>query len=445
MKDAKQSNRCQAPIFGWALLLLLVVSAQSAYGQSRTDGSVYARFGLGERRSIYTSQAQAMGVLGTGLQGPAYLNLANPAAFADQFYTRFSAGLDFVGVRSKDDANRTSTSSGGALGAVQLGFPLIARRLGFAASISPYTTAGYHAQISGRLEVDGSEPASDYAVNFEGDGGLHEATIGLGYQVLPNLSLGAAFNAIWGIVEHGQRTEFTSTVDFLASTEQNASTRMSGFTGTVGFMARSHRLLGKADPFSFGAALTFPVSLSATRTNFVSQGIILVDTVGTSLSGDLTLPLRLQAGMSWSPSRKWLILADGIYEPWGSFKSDYPLFGYTPGQDNAFNSRIRLGAGAQIIPAGGDPFASKFARTAYRMGFFMEQAYARPQPDYKLVTYGMAAGLSFPTIVPGTYLDITGQIGSRGKTSDVLVQDLLYKISITLNFGERWFLKRRLR
>jgi len=47
--------------------------------------------------------------------------------------------------------------------------------------------------------------------------------------------------------------------------------------------------------------------------------------------------------------------------------------------------------------------------------------------------------------VPGTYLDITGQIGSRGKTSDVLVQDLLYKISITLNFGERWFLKRRLR
>jgi len=441
----KQSIRQISQAFVWALALLPIVGTRASLAQSRSDGSVYARFGVGERKSFYSSQAQAMGVLGTALQGPAHLNLANPAAYADQYYTRFGAGLDFVGVQSKDDANQTSTSSGGALGAVQLGFPLMVRKLGLAASISPYTTSGYHAQTSGVLEAEGGEPFTEYQVNYEGDGGLHEATFGLGYQVSDALAVGAAVKAIWGIIEFGQRTEFGSTVDYLSTTEQVTSTRMSGFSGSIGFLGRTKRLLGKNDALSFGAAFTFPVSMSGTRTNLVNQGVVLVDTVGMSVKGDLTLPLRVQAGVSWSASQKWLLLADGIYEPWGKFKSDFPLFGYTPGQDNAFNSRFRFGAGAQVIPAGNDPFASKIKRTAYRMGFFAEQSYARPQPDYKLVTYGMAAGLSIPTIIPGTSLDITGQIGRRGKATSVLVQDLLYKISITLNFGERWFLQRRLR
>jgi hypothetical protein len=104
-----------------------------------------------------------------------------------------------------------------------------------------------------------------------------------------------------------------------------------------------------------------------------------------------------------------------------------------------------LGLGVQFIPAGSDPFASKLARTALRFGLFTEQAYASPQDDYDLVTYGLAGGLSLPTAIPGTYLDISGQIGTRGESEGLLVKDLLYRISVTLNFGERWFIQRRLR
>jgi hypothetical protein len=439
---ANKAARVSLPLFLATLLLAVPGSLQ---GQSRTDGSVYSRYGLGERWSFYTSQAQGMGALGTGLVGPAYLNLANPAAYADQVYTRFAAGLDFEGVRSKDSDDQTSISSGGTLGAIQLGFPLIARKLGFAASISPYTTSGYHAQITGQLESDDLEPGTAYEVNFEGDGGLHEATVGLGYQVSPAFSVGATVNAVWGIVEFGQRTEYESTTNFLTTTEQRTSTRMSGFTGGLGVAAKSPRLTGKSDAFTAGVALTFPISVSATRTNLINQGLVLVDTVGVPVEGDLTLPLRLQAGVSYAPSPKWLLAADGIYEPWGDFESDYTLFGYTPGQEDAFNSHFRIGAGMQFLPAGNDIYASKLRRTAYRLGFFIDQSYARPEPDYKLVTYGAAAGFSIPTVIPGTYLDITGQVGMRGEAATNLVQDLLYKFSITLNFGERWFLQRRLR
>jgi len=443
MQAIRSTTRIQVAI--GTVMVALSLTAPNAVGQSRSDGSVYAKFGLGERRSFFSSQAHGMGVLGTALAGPNYLNPSNPAALADQVFTRFAGGVDFVGVRSKDADDRTSTSSGGTLGAVSFGFPLITRRLGVAAAINPYTVTGYLAQNTGTLPADGDEPETAYQVNFEGDGGLHEATLGLGYQVSNNLSLGAAANAVWGIVEFGQRTEYESTSNYLLTTEQLVSTRMSGFSGTLGITFRTSKLVGKSDGFSVGAAFTFPVAIRATRTNIVSQGVVLVDTVGVPVEGDITLPARVQAGIAYAPSAKWLVLADGIYEPWGDFKSDYVHYGYEPGQQDAFNSRYRIGAGFQYIPAGSDPFASRLKRTALRAGIFVEQAYPQPEPDFKLRTYGVAGGLSFPTLLPGTYLDLSAQIGRRGKATTNLVQDLLYKFSITLNFGERWFLQRRLR
>ncbi|HUF08350.1 MAG TPA: hypothetical protein VMO47_03450 [Rhodothermales bacterium] len=427
------------------LSAVLVAVAPQASAQSRSDGSVYSRYGLGDRHNFHSSQANAMGVLGTGLHGPAYLNTANPATYADQVFARFTAGIDFLGFRSEDVDGQTSISSGGHIGAIQLGFPLIARKLGFAASISPYTTSGYHAQLGGTLEAEGSEPPTDFEVNYEGDGGLQEAVVGFGYQVTDKLAVGVSASAIWGIIEFGQRTEYARSTDYLLSTEQFTSTRMSGFSGSLGAAFRSPRLVGESDAFTVGAAFSLPVHLSATRTNQVTQGLVLIDTVGSTIEGDLTLPLRLQAGLSYTPSPKWLILADGLFEPWGGFESDYPLLGYEPGQEDAFNSRLRAGAGVQYIPSPRDPFASTLKRTAYRFGLFVDQSYVRPVPDYDLKTYGASTGLSIPTVVPGTYLDLSGQIGFRGESETDLVRDLLYKFSITLNFGERWFLQRRLR
>ncbi|HEY5565014.1 MAG TPA: hypothetical protein VIL33_05440, partial [Rhodothermia bacterium] len=226
------------------LSVALATVAPQASAQSRSDGSVYSRYGLGDRHNFHSSQANAMGVLGTGLHGPAYLNTANPAAYADQVFARFTAGIDFLGVRSKDVNDQTSISSGGHIGAVQLGFPLIARKLGFSASISPYTTSGYHAQLSGTLEAEGSEPPTDFEVNFEGDGGLQEAVVGFGYQVTDKVAVGVSASAIWGIVESGQRTEYARTTEYLLSTEQFTSTRMSGFSGSLGFTFASPGLIG---------------------------------------------------------------------------------------------------------------------------------------------------------------------------------------------------------
>ena len=122
------------------IVAIIATVVPGAMSQSKSDGSVYGRFGLGERRSTPASQAMGMGVLGVALFSPAYLNVMNPAAFSDQVFTRFTAGIDFNGVKSTDVRNQSSISAGGNIGSIQFGFPLVRRKLGFAASYSPFWT-----------------------------------------------------------------------------------------------------------------------------------------------------------------------------------------------------------------------------------------------------------------------------------------------------------------
>lgn len=435
------------PVF---LLIFAALAAVSllpdvASAQSRADGSVYGGFGIGERRSIFTSQAEGMGVIGVGLFSPGYLNVANPGAYSDQIFTRFAGGIDFAGVKSTDASNNSSTSAGGNVGAVQFGFPILHRKLGVAASYGPYTNAGYRATNIGLLEGDDPEPATAYESNLEGDGGLQEANFGIGYRIVPALSVGASASALWGITEDLVRTEYSNTTQFVLSSTQRLSTRLSGFTATFGAVARAPHLVGERDVLTVGASFTLPTTLSGARTMLVNQGLTLSDSVGASIDADVSVPMRLSAGITYAPGSKWLLIADGYFEPWSKFKSNLIFRGYHPDQPTAFNDAYRLAIGAQFLPAGSDPFAGKLARTALRLGLFTQQAYAVPQENYSLVTYGVAAGLSLPTALPGTYLDLSWQVGTRGQSEGVLVKDLLYRFSITLNFGERWFIQRRLR
>ena len=60
-------------------------------------------------------------------------------------------------------------------------------------------------------------------------------------------------------------------------------------------------------------------------------------------------------------------------------------------------------------------------------------------------TLALTGGLSLPSFVPGTRLDINMEVGARGTTEQNLVRDVFYGVSVILNIGERWFVKRKLR
>ena len=426
-----------------AALLLLVCAGLAGAGlpeaqaQSQSNyGSIYSRYGLGERAEFGSSQAAMLGNGGTSLRSSVYTNLANPALWADQTLTTFSAAGRVTTVRGVDGATpEASVGTAGDVAAVLLGIPVYPARLGVVVSYQPYSRVNYRSTTTGTLDADG-EPVG-YELNLEGGGGLQQLSGGLGLRLGSALQVGARADVVLGTDEYLQRTRFDSTA--FRSTRQSQATRVSGVTGTFGATASARRLLRDDDALTVGAALTLPTALSVTRTTTLGESLDR-DTLATSAAGDATLPLLVRGGLTYRSGPRWLATVDALYEPWGGFESTVPVGGFDPGTGlDVLRDRLRVGGGVELSPSGD---RRSVARTGLRLGGYAERGLYAPA-GRDVTTYAVTGGVSVPNRLTGARIDLGFEVGTRGSTEGVLVRDTFAKGTLTLNFGERWFVRRR--
>ena len=421
-----------------ASLLALPLSAQNT-----SDGSIYSRYGLGELRSFTSAQLQGMGGGGTALRSYTNLNFSNPATWADQLLTRVSAGMLYENLEASDASNQTSRLVSGSFQGLHFGFPILSNKLGFAFGMIPYSGLSYRVELDGSLEpTDAGLDSTDYVVNFKGNGGLQQIVGGFGYRVNRYLSVGANLNFLFGIVEENRITSFEST----AYRESNLtnSTRFSGLTATFGLNARLPKLAREDDFLAIGATLTLPANLNGTRVRTIDTNAEVADTLGGEIDGFADLPLSLGLGVAYHPSARWSMLVDFRYEPWTQFDSDFDFPGFTPNGPNSLDDRIRISGGIEFLPAGRDLLAPYFQRVFYRLGAYYDQSYITPDAAVNLRTIGVTGGVSLPTLIPSTRLELNFEYGRRGTTDRGLVRDQFFKVGANINFGERWFAKRKL-
>ena len=423
------------------LIALATASLPAAWAQS-DYGSVYSRFALGQRHDVSSSQADAMGVSGVALRSGLYNGLANPAHAADQSLATFSASGLVRGVRATDQTDASSDATAGGLGFVQLGLPLYSNKLGLTVSYQPYTRVDYRAAEEGMVDVDGGEP-TPFRANLEGAGGLQRLSLGLGGRLSNAFRVGVSGEALIGSVESLQRTEFLEASSAFFETREATATRLYGFTGTVGAAATIRQLADETDALTFAGSFTLPTTLRGSRA--VTLGTSLNrDTLATQDAGDVRIPLTARAGVAYQRGASLVVAADAVYEPWSQFESDFAFAGMGA-RPNApvMADRVRVGGGLEFTPGGARRGATYFQRVHYRLGAYAESGFVQADGQ-NLLTRAITGGLSLPTRLGGTRIDIGGEIGTRGEASGVLVRDLFWRGTLTLNFGERWFLRRRL-
>ncbi len=427
---------------GLLTLAVLMAAPTAVHAQEGTDGSIYSRYGLGQLGSFTSAQAHAMGGGGLALLSYNYANTANPASLSDQVLTRASLGLTYQTLEATDVSDNLSRLASGSLQAVQFSFPLRQRRLGVGVAFKPYSRRNYRVAVDSELtDPDRDEPVP-YAISYQGNGGLQQVDVGLGYRLNRHLSFGATGSFLFGLIEDARVTTFEDPAyDDAIVTE---STRLSGFTGTLGAMLTVPRLLSSTDLLAVGASVMLPVSLDGDRVRTFGESLDR-DTLGTVLSGSATLPMSARLGLAYTPNSRWTLIADGLYEPWSSFESSYTFSGYDPAGTSRFTDRLRFSGGAEVVPAGDDLLAPYLRRVAYRIGFYYDQAYIQPTSSTELHTVAGTLGLGLPTLIPGTRIDLTIEVGTRGTTERALVRELFYSLSANVNIGERWFNKRKLR
>lgn len=418
------------------IALLLFAGATGSVAQSRSDGSVYSRFGLGERAYFLSSQSQAMGNAGSALGSFRYANLANPAGLSDQFFTRVNGGMTMERLISSEAGLDDSTLNSGRLTAVHLSFPLRTRRTGIGLALEPFTHVNYRIDKSTTLVSDPSA-TSDTPVltTFQGNGGLYQMTGAIGQRLTSDVSAGIAVSYVFGLLEEAQRTTFNN-VRFTDSDISN-NTRLSGATATLGLRFQRQGILGLDRPIAMGLSVTLPSTLSGKRTVTLEAGSTS-DTLNVIGSGEIDLPVRILFGVMFQPATEWTVVADVHHERWSSLSSDFSLPGVGAGNQGVAD-RTRLAAGFEYWPGARRPFGPYFVRMAYRMGVYMDQSYVSPHPSEQIQSVGVTGGFSVPTGIPGTTIDLNVDVGRRGTTSDGLVRDRYMKFGININFGERWF------
>lgn len=437
-----------APVLLVAVLLCAVPG--TALAQSNGDGSIYSRFGLGALNTYASPQGQALGGGGAALRSLNYTSLSNPALWSDQVLTRFVAGANYQETIARDANGDESRLSAGTLSGIQFSFPLYTRTLGFSVGYHPYSQMNYRVIRTDEAPLlsDAATDAetSTYTINYEGRGGLQQVTGGLGWRMGDALSVGASVNAIFGILEEGQRTVIEDG-GFLPVNFTDA-TRLSGVTGTFGGLLTLSGVLGSEDALSLGGAFTLPASLSGQRVRTLGESLSR-DTIGTAVDGSVELPWRLRGGLAYQPNSHWTFVADGLYAPWSAFETTFDDAASGPsrfpiGGSELLNDRWRASTGVELMP-GDASSGSFFARMAYRLGGYYEQSYAAPVPGEAIRVRAVTAGLSLPTSFSGTRIDLNVEAGTRGTTDQNLVRDGFYGLSINVNIGERWFQERKLR
>lgn len=431
------------------LVALLLLSPITATAQQNADGSAYSRFGVGELSNFATSQIQALGGGGVALTSLNYVNLSNPATWSDQSLTRLAASVQFQGLELSNEAGNESRLNSSRLQAFQFSFPIRRGKLGSSISFTPYSRVAHTVpQEPVELTSEFQDP-STYVINFEGQGGIQQATVGFGYRPNRQVSVGLSANFLFGIIEEIRRTEVfrdASANDPLLSFSQtilNKETRLSGFTGTAGALVTFPDLLSERDALSIGASITFPTTLTGTRTRTFGNDPDQLESLGGESKGDVELPLRTNLGMAYHASQSLIFVADLMLESWGSFDSELDLPGFVPGVSSSFKDRTRFSMGVDFQRSS-NVLDSYFRRVGLRLGYYYDTGYIDVVQNANVNTSAFTGGASLPTLFPGTRIDLNFEVGRRGMTDFGLVRETFYKIHINVNIGERWFERRKL-
>ena len=171
--------------------------------QSNGSSSSYSRFGLGTPEVQAQGFNKAMAGTGLGYRAGGRINTLNPASYSaiDSTTLLLDVGMTAAFGNMKQNGNKINIYQC-KLDFVNVGLRLY-RNLGLSAGFMPYTTIGYDFRTSSRVAKDPSSLQTITSTTYySGEGGLHQAYLGLGYKVFKELSLGVNASFIWGDYTH---------------------------------------------------------------------------------------------------------------------------------------------------------------------------------------------------------------------------------------------------
>ena len=424
-------------------IVLASTVSMAAFAQSGTN-SPYSQFGLGVLSEQSSGFNRGMNGLGLGFHEGNQVNYLNPASYArlDTLTFLFDAGISLHLTNFSEKGVRRNAKNAN-IEYVVAGFKA-ARRLGLSFGLIPFSNVGYQYSTSQALTA---QPGSTILTNtYTGTGGVRQAYLGIGWEPIKGLALGANMSYMWGDYDRRLINSYSD--------------------GSVNNLVHQYTIDIRSYKVDFGAQYTAKVSAK----DYITLGLTFSPThkIGgkpqlqeiltnsqtnvsdtTSYGGnfDLNLPNFFGVGLMWNHNDKWKVGADYTLQQWSSVK--YPSY-ETNGsvssfalRDNILTDRHKLTLGGDFCPA---PFSRNFFnRIHYRAGVSYATPYIKVYGNDGPTEMSASIGFGIPIINPynnRSFLNVSAQwVHSTAKN---YITENVFRINVGLTFNELWFKKWKL-
>jgi len=406
-----------------ALLLVMPAAAQTRIT------SPYSRFGVGELMFNQNFRNMGMGGVGIGHRSNQSVNYLNPASYTSVDSTSFV--FEVTAFSHFYEQQTTAESQNGnytSLGNLSFGFP-VTRWWGVGLGLKPFSQVGYKVLNSVVDEQIGT-------VNhlYEGSGGINQVFIGNAFRLFEGFSLGVNASYLFGNMERHASLSSDSTGFFLAN--QIKSDQVNDWHFGLG--AQYEIKLSEERNLTVGAIYGAATSIKIRQTETIQRmlpGFTNYDTISyyEGEKGSLYLPAYYGAGVFGHFNSQWAGGFDIQVQNW----EEYKIFD-TPGN---LNNTYQFAVGLQHNPSV-QTFSNLFSRLEYRAGFRYGQTYLNIN-DQAINEFGISFGIGIPIRRTYNGLNLGFEYGQRGTTDNDLIKENLYRINISVNIYERWFIRRR--
>lgn len=412
-------------------------------GANAQNGTVspYSYFGIGDIRPTATIENQMMGGLGMYADS-IHVNLQNPAAYGKLRLTVYSAGISYNQL-SLNSATAKESNQIVNLDYLSLGFN-VGKGVGVGFGIKPYTSVGYNIlSESTTTNEDGTE--SNVINQYSGEGGLNQVYLSLGYQITKNLSIGVTSSFNFGTINN-LRTQIIEDVQFGALDDRTSIINGLDFNYALNY---TPTIKDKYTLYT-SARVNTQANLSARNSQEIGSfststgGNIEIIDVNLEARGlketGLTIPTTATFGLGFGENKKWFLGAEYSFQGLSSFTNDFIDV------DNlSYQDASTVAFGGYFIPDY-TSFNNYLKRITYRAGVRMEKTgmiVNNTEIDNFGITFGLGLPLSF-TSSGFSNINLGFEIGKRGTTEMMLIQENYFKINVGLSLNDRWFQKRKI-
>ncbi|BDD07835.1 membrane protein [Fulvitalea axinellae] len=437
------------------LLAVFALSATQLWAQGVK--SPYSALGVGTVKRPGYANFDAMGGVGISGGSPLFINTVNPALLVNNRYTLFDIGMLYE-KRTAENSDISQTNSDAQLTNLAISLPIKPGMWTIAAGLQPYSNVDN--EVFGQTE----NPDKKYILDKfkrRGSGGINQVFLSTGVRLWKGLSVGVSGNYFFGTISN---EEVLTPYDTRQDSDDPLERDKAIVFNTIGAWEDIYEYskfsfdLGVAYDHKFSKTLyghlgavyrhygDFNVDFARevqTRPQSEDPDSPLYETISSSNSSyTAKIPSELGFGLSFSNPSRWMLGVDFTNSDWSKYTNEK-----NPYSEKDLTNSYRFAVGGYFIPDYRS--FSYIKRMTFSAGAYYEETPIEIKGK-QITDKGLTFGVQAPLVNPSAYARYFSSIntaftfGTRGTTSDALIKENYFQISVGLTFGDdSWFRRRK--